>query len=127
MMPSHATQITFQVIRGGRFSAILSPRVAAQLADAVMTLSDSDMPARFDRESLKNRLLSGQPVSQGDMLSLVRFRALFKSPGSEAMNALQQVERFVIERTDENARSLGSLRNPFHPIFVLPPRPSADS
>ncbi len=124
MNSRHATQVTFHPIQGGRFSATLAPRVARQLADAVMNMEGVEETPRFDRQSLQARLSSGQPMSQGDIFSLLRFRPHLQKLGPEALSALEQTERYVRERTEINAKRTGLPRNPFQPILVLPPRPS---
>jgi hypothetical protein len=125
MIPNHVTQIIFHPLRGGRFSATISSKVARQFADAVMTMAVADEAPRFEKASLKARLVSGQSVSQGDLLSLLRFRPHLQNLGAEALSVLEQVERYVRERSESNGKRSGALRNPFHPIFVLPPRPAS--
>lgn len=119
-----ATQVTFHPIRGGRFSATLPPRVARQLADAVMNMEGVEETPRFERQSLQARLSSGQPMSQGDIFSLLRFRPHLQNLSPDALSALEQTERYVRERTESIEKRFGLPRNPFHPILVLPPKPS---
>jgi hypothetical protein len=127
MMASHSNQVAFQVLRGGRFSATVSPRAASQLVDAVMAVSADDLGPRFDREGLTMRLTSGQPMSQGDILSLLRVRPLLQNLGTDAGNALEQFERYVRERAQGVGNEPGSLRNPFHSIRVSPPKPMIEN
>lgn len=124
-MSKDATQVTFHPIRGGRFSATLAPRVARQLADAVMNMTGVEESPRFERQSLQVRLSSGQPMSQGDIFSLLRYRPHLQNLGPEALAALEQAERYVRERIESNEKRIGLPRNPFQPILVLPPKPAS--
>lgn len=115
--------ITFSLIRGGRFSAILTPRAAEQLSEAVARLDRTGVPPRMELEALQVRLASGQAMSQGDMLSLLHYRPNFQNLGADASSVLDQVESFVRQRMESNGKRPGVLKSPFSPILVLPPRP----
>ena len=117
--------VTFNQIRGGRFSASVPAVAAQQLAEAVGKMSDSFFVRLVEREAMQTRLMSGQALSQGDILALIRFRPQMSDLGPQGAIVLDQIERYVRERVAINENRLGLPNNVLRPILVLPPRPNS--
>lgn len=116
-------QVTFTPIRGGRFSAIVPASAARQLAEGVGNIGASHFCRPSERDAMKTRLTSGQPLSQGDILALIRFRPQMPDLGRQGALAMEQLEKYVRERIAINENRPGLPNNALRPILVLPPRP----
>jgi hypothetical protein len=118
-------QVTFTPIRGGRFSAVVPASAAQQLADGVGKIGASHFCRISEREAMQTRLTSGQPLSQGDILALIRFRPQMPELGRQGSLVMEQLEKFVRERIAINENRPGLPNNALRPILVLPPRPTS--
>ena len=117
--------VTFHLIRGGRFGANFSPRIAEQLSEAIATMAKPESDRPVELGPLKTRLSQGQQLSQGDVLSLLRIRPHFHNLSPEAQNALEQAQRYVGERMSVKKDIPGTPGSVFNPLFVLPPKPTS--
>lgn len=122
--------VTFNQIRGGRFSANINAVAARQLADAIGAIplasfvgQDAERQ-RSEQSAMVTRFNSGHAVSLGDVMAVLRFRPLFENLDPAAARAIEEMDAYVRGRNDEHNKRAVPIANPLFPPVVIPPRPS---
>lgn len=122
--------VTFNQIRGGRFSANISAVAAQQFAEAIAALPSTSFAGqdpdrqRSEQVAMQTRVTSGHAISLGDVMAVLRFRPLFENLGPAAARALGEMDAYVRGRNEEHSKRAVPLNNPLFPPVVIPPKPA---